>query len=74
MKGLLAQPISTLIPSCCMSSAVVGYKRAFCADDSVAICHGKEGNRHALSPYLTHTSNILLKTICCVIENIRVAL
>ena len=26
------------------------------------------------NPYLTHTINILLKTICCVIENIRVAL
>jgi len=26
------------------------------------------------NPYLTHTINILLKTICCVIKNIRVAL
>ena len=27
-----------------------------------------------LNPYLTHIINILLKTICCVIENIRMAL
>ena len=29
---------------------------------------------YALNPYLTHTINIHLKTICCVIKNLRVAL
>ena len=28
----------------------------------------------ALNPYLTHTINIHLKTICCIVKNIRVAL
>ena len=29
---------------------------------------------YKVNPYLTHTINIHLKTICCVIENLRVAL
>ena len=48
MKGFTGAANIDINSSLYMSFAAVGYKRAFCADDSVAICHVKVGNRHAL--------------------------
>jgi hypothetical protein len=48
MKGFIGSANIDTNSRLCMSSAVVVYKRAFCADDSVALCHAKEGNRQAL--------------------------
>jgi hypothetical protein len=57
---------------CAMEDVLAVYKRSY--DETHPLVCMDESSKQHINPYLTHTINIHLKTICYVMKNLRVAL
>jgi hypothetical protein len=67
MKSILIRALSLFLIFSISAATAVEIR-----EEGVQFKPGETGA--TINPYLTHTINIYLKTICCVIKNLRVAL